>query len=123
MALHKRLQPAVVAVVAVVNSAQDDPTTTTRAQQEPHKVLQDKAKVPVTEPVVEAAEGDKTVVPAALLLVVTMVLLVVKMATVWRLVVAQFRVALKQVVVRPTQQDPQVLSQSAFFPKLPRCQH
>jgi hypothetical protein len=123
MALHKRLQPVVVVVVAVVNSAQDDPTTTTRAQQEPHRVLRDKAKVPVTELVVAVAVADKTEALADLLLVVMMGRLVVKMATVWRLVVAQFRVALKQVVVRLTQQDPQVLSQSAFFPKLPRCQH
>jgi hypothetical protein len=112
-----------VVVVAAANLVQDDPITITQAQQEPHKVPQDKAKVPVTELVAVVAVVAKTAAPVDLLLVVTMVLSVAKMAIVWLQEEAQFRVVPKQAAELLTQPDLQVPLQLASFHKLLRCQH
>jgi hypothetical protein len=113
----------VVVVAVAVTSVPVDPTTITPAQQEPHKVPQDKAKVPVTVLVVAAVVVVKTAALEDLLLVVTMVLSVEKMAIVWLQEEAQFRVVLKQAAELLTQPDLQVPLQLASFHKLLRCQH
>jgi hypothetical protein len=73
----------VVAGAVVGNSPPDDPTTIIQELLEPHRVLQDRAKAAVTEPVVAVVAGAKMAERAGQHSAATMVHFPVKMAIVW----------------------------------------
>ena len=83
----------VAEVVAVAdNIRQVNPIKDNRAQPGPRKELLDRAKAVVTEPAAEVVAVDNLVVQEVLFVVATMVLFLVKMATVWHPTVVLFLV-------------------------------
>jgi hypothetical protein len=104
-----------VGVAAADNFLLDKTIRVFLAVQEPHKAVAAKAKAAVTEPVVVVVVVAKTVEPAVVQPVVTAVLILEKMATVWLLAAALYQLAATEEY--PMVQATRAALLSAIIPK------